>query len=206
MLITVDPMTDESPSELTELLRAVNAGSEQAADDLYRLVYDELRAIAQRQASRGPATESLRPTALVHEAYLRVSRRSGPEIANSRHFFFVLSRAMRDIVVEHARRRKALRRGGAWTRVPLHEHDGAERDIAIDALGLHEALAELSEIDPDAERVVMLRCFAGLSLRKAAEVLDTTLAIVRRDWDYAVAWLHDRLVGDDAGRAPENDS
>ena len=197
MLLTIDPMTDASPSRLTALLRAVNAGSETAADELYRLVYDELRAIAQRQASKGPATESLRPTALVHEAYLRIARKDGPEVASTPHFYFVVSRAMRDIVVEHARRRKALRRGGAWTRVPLADDGGAAKDVVVDALDLHHVLEELRAVDPDAERVVTLRCFGGLSLRMTAEVLGTTLALVRRDWTYGVAWLHDRLVSDE---------
>lgn len=198
MLITAPTMPDDAPSKLTALLEAVNAGSEAAADDLYRLVYDELRAIASRQAAKGPATESLRPTALVHEAYLRVAHRRGHEISNTSHFFFVLSRAMRDIVVEHARRRKALRRGGAWTQVPLGEEDGAVREVTVDALDLHHALEDLQGIDPGAEQVVSLRCFGGLTLRKTAEVLGTNLANVRRDWAYGVAWLHERLVDDEA--------
>lgn len=197
MLLSGDTMASDPASELTTLLRAAHEGSERAADDLYRLVYDELRAIARRQAARGPETESLRPTALVHEAYLRLADKDGLQISNSRHFFFALSRAMRDIVVEHARRRKALRRGGAWTRVPLSEEDGASRDVTLDALDLHNALEALARVDPDAERVVELRCFAGLSLRKAAEVLGTTLAVVRRDWAYGVAWLHEQMVADE---------
>lgn len=186
-------MGDATTGRLTQLLREASEGSDAANDELYALVYEDLRALARRHASFAPSSDTLQPTALVHEAFLRVAEREGLEPGNARHFFFVLSRAMRDVVIEHARRRRAAKRGGAWTRVPLTGQGDVNAEIDVDALDLYDALQDLRHIEPQVEQIISLRCFAGLSLRKVAALLDITLAKVRSDWEYGVAWLYDRI-------------
>jgi len=190
-------MSSQTPGEITVLLQGVSENRPGAASALMNLVYAELRGIAQGKLA-GSNHELIQATALVHEAYLRLFRDEQPTWENRAHFFWAAARAMRDILVEHARREHALKRGGNHRRVGLDEADG----LAVESrrmLELDEALARLSEEHPEAAQVVMLRYFAGLSREQTAAALQRSPASVWRDWNFARAWLLDRL-GDDPGR------
>src|SRR5579884_3123821 len=142
-------MTDTPPSDVSAILRAAQQGDRQAAAQLLPLVYGELRALAQARMAGLPPGESLQPTALVHEAYLRLLGKTDLQVENRQHFFFVAARAMRDILVEHARARGATKRGGSRQRVPLMEDAAVVAPPPDEVLALHEALAELERSDPD---------------------------------------------------------
>ena len=184
------PLSDPRHGDVTRLLGAVGDGSEDAAGELLGLVYDELRAVARGRLS-GRGGQTLQPTALVHEAYLRLMGREQPRWESRRHFFAAAARAMRDIIVERARAATAGKRGGGHRRVDL-ESDLLESgdDRAADVLSLDESLARLEQAAPDAAQVVMLRFFAGLTVTEVAAALETSPSSVDRHWAYAKAWLH----------------
>ncbi|MCB1555591.1 MAG: sigma-70 family RNA polymerase sigma factor [Xanthomonadales bacterium] len=194
-------MVDET-QDVTALLRAVGDDEAGASDRLLPLVYDELRKLAHaRMRHEGPQT--LQPTALVHEAYLRLVR-GDPSWENRGHFFAAAAEAMRRILVERARRAGRLRHGGADERVSLDAEDvadpGAGPDDARGAelLAIDQALEKLEEHDVRMARVVKLRYFVGLSLEETAQSLGLTLRTVSRDWVAAKAWLR-RAVGQNSG-------
>jgi RNA polymerase sigma factor (TIGR02999 family) len=180
----------QAPESVTALLQAWNAGSEEAGRRLVPLVYGELRRRAAGYLRGERYGHTLQPTALVHEAYLRLVGRREPW-RNRSQFFGIASNLMRQILVDHARRRRAAKRDGI--RVSLEEavQPAAEREV--DLVRLDDALAELSALDPRQGRVVELRYFGGLKLEEVAEVLGVSVATVKRDWAMARAWLFDRL-------------
>jgi RNA polymerase sigma factor (TIGR02999 family) len=180
---------------VTRLLQAAARGDEHAAEELLPLVYGELRKLAQARLSKTPPGHTLTGTALVHEAYVRLVGREDPGWDGRGHFFFAAARAMRDILVEHARAKSRLKRGGDRRRV-----DPDNLVLAIDAppedlLALDEALSRLSREHPRQHQVVMLRFFAGLAAEEAAELLGITSRTVERDWRFARASLYDALAG-----------
>lgn len=180
-----------SSSELTVLLEAVARGEPLATDQLFPLVYDELRQLAKQKMAREATGHTLPPTGLVHEAYLRLA---GPNPAapweNRAHFFAAAAEAMRRILVEAARRKGAARRGGNRQRVPLEWAPPAEESLDPPAiLSLHETLGKLEQQDALAAQVVKLRYFAGLTFEEVAELLQISVRTAKRNWSFARAWL-----------------
>jgi len=162
--------------------------------DLLPLVYRELRFIAAEKLSHERPGQTLQPTALVHEAYLRLMKNGSEQQWNNRgHFFAAAAEAMRRILVENARRRQRQRHGGGRQRVDLETLQLADDDKSDEVLALNEALEELFHEEPQAASVVKLRCFAGLSIAETAEALGISVRTANREWAYAKAWLYDRL-------------
>jgi len=179
-------------ADVTQLLAAVDAGDSKAAADLLPLVYDELRALAAaRMAGESPG-HTLNPTALVHEAYLRLV--GDQRFDNRGHFFAAAAEAMRRILVDHVRQKKSLKGGGGRARVELREDAAAAPERSDEILAVDEALAGLAIADPQAAELVKLRYFAGLSIDEAARALNISPRSADRLWAYARAWLR-RAVG-----------
>jgi RNA polymerase sigma factor (TIGR02999 family) len=178
-------------SEVTRILSAIEAGDPQAADQLLPLVYDELRQLAAQRLAQEKPGQTLEATALVHEAYLRLV--GDQHFDNRGHFFFAAAEAMRRILLNRARDKNRLKRGGARSRVDL-DHIEIALDTEDDQLlALDEALTQLAEEDPEAARLVHLRFFAGLTLKDAAAALGLAQRTAERQWTYARAWLYARL-------------
>ncbi|WP_109486307.1 sigma-70 family RNA polymerase sigma factor [Occallatibacter savannae] len=180
-------------SEVTELLVRWRSGDRQALDSLLPLVYDELRRIASRYLQNERPGHTLQSTALVNEAYVRMVAQELPEWQNRAHFFAVAAQLMRQILVDHARTRRASKRGGDVPRVSLDEALGQALAPDVDMVALDDALKELAQMDPQQCRVVELKFFAGLSNDDAAEVLKVSPSTVKRDWASARAWLFREL-------------
>lgn len=178
---------------LTTLLGAVHDGQPGAADELMQLVYNELHQIAQHKMGQMCVGHTLQTTALVHEAFLRLFGSGKPSWENRHHFFWAAARAMRDILVERARRHKTQKRGGDRTRVELTE-DLTVTVESEELLALNEAIDRLQKTNAEAAQVVMLRFFGGLDHDQAAAVLGVSSATVRRRWTFARAWLHKDLT------------
>jgi RNA polymerase sigma factor (TIGR02999 family) len=182
-------------TDVTRLLDAAAAGDRQAAAGLLPLVYDELRRLAADKLARESPGQTLQPTALVHEAYLRlVDADKGREWNGRTHFFAAAAEAMRRILVDHARSKKSQKRGGGLARAEFREDALAAPEGADEVLAVDEALAGLAAADPPAAELVKLRYFAGLSIDEAARALDISPRSADRLWAYARAWLQ-RAVG-----------
>jgi RNA polymerase sigma factor (TIGR02999 family) len=190
-----------SPQDVTELLQAWSAGNAAAGEKLMPLVYQELRRQAGRYLRRERRDHTLRPTALVHEAYLRLVGQRAVSWQNRNQFFALAAQMMRRALVDHARARARGKRGGSWCRVTLEEAGLANPTAPpdVDVLALEIALEELTAVDRQRARLVELRFFAGLSVEDAAEVLGVSASTVTRDWRVAKAWLFRRMHG---GAAP----
>ena len=182
-------MGGRSPGEVTRLLRALTAGREAAADEIFPIVYDELRAIAHSFMARERPGRTLQTTALVHEAYLRLVGGEETGWKERGHFFKAAAEAMRRILVESARAKARLKRGGGAQRVDFDENLGALEPPAEDVLALDEALARLQRQDPGMAGVVKLRYFAGLTVAETANALGLSPSTVNRQWTAARAWL-----------------
>jgi RNA polymerase sigma factor (TIGR02999 family) len=180
-------------SDVTRILSAIEQGDPSAAEQLLPLVYDELRQLAAQKLAKERPGQTLQATALVHEAYLRLIQPGEATPQNRAQLFGMAGRLMREILVDHARRKDARKRGGAVTKVSLHESVAAPEIAIVDLLALDEALSELNSRDVRLCQVVELRFFAGLSIDEAAEALHVSTATVQRDWTVARAWLHQRL-------------
>jgi RNA polymerase sigma factor (TIGR02999 family) len=180
-------------SDVTRILSAIEEGDPRAAEQLLPLVYDELRQLAAHRLAHETPGQTLQPTALVHEAYLRlVGEGAGQPWDNRGHFFAAAAEAMRRILVESARRRRAVKRGGGAGRVPLEEfHRVAESPE--DLLDLDDSLTRFAAEEPDKARLVQLRFFAGLSTPEAAAALGISVATAERWWTFARAWLYGDL-------------
>ncbi|GJQ28786.1 MAG: extracytoplasmic sigma factor ECF [Phycisphaerae bacterium] len=190
-------MNPAASHDVTLLLQKAAAGDADAANDLLPLVYEELRGMARRQLAKGGPANTLQPTALVHEAYLSLVKGGDPGWNGRGHFFGAAANAMRHILIDQARRKKAVKHGGGRAREELAD---ADLPIALnvpDMLALDEALRELEAADERQGRVVMLRFFAGLSAEETAEALGVSLATVNREWRFARSFLHTRLKGFD---------
>lgn len=179
--------------DITDLLLAWRAGDRRALDALLPLVYEELRHIAHRQLGRERPEHTLGTTALVHEAYLKLVDQTRAQWTDRAHFFAVAARAMRRILVDYARRHRALKRGGPLVRVSLGDATALAEQRSDVLLALDEALGRLAELDERLSRVVECRFFAGLSEEETAEALDVTARTVRRDWVKAKGWLQAAL-------------
>ena len=183
---------DNAPdnAHITQLLIAWSDGRREALDDLMPIVYADLRRVAAGYMRREAAGHALQPTALVHEAYVRLVDQKQVKWRNRAHFFGVAAVLMRRILVDHARRRRAEKRGGDWERVTLAGDEvAADTHKEIDVLALDEALERLAQFDPQQERIVELRYFGGLTIDETAEVVGISAATVVREWTIAKAWL-----------------
>ncbi|HMU62224.1 MAG TPA: sigma-70 family RNA polymerase sigma factor [Gemmatimonadales bacterium] len=185
---------------MTELLHQAGAGDPTAAAAVFPLVYDELRQLAHRQLRRESSGHSLNTTALVHEAYLKLVDQTRAQIRDRAHFFAVAATAMRRILVDHARRHGAAKRGAGAKRVPLEMVDGLAPDERADLLvALDTALVRLAALDERQARVVECRFFGGLTEEETAEALGTSTRTVKRDWAKARSWLYQALYPDMVG-------
>lgn len=190
-------------SEFTEILHAIDAGEPLAADRLLPLVYEELRKLAAAQLANEQPGQTLQPTALVHEAYLRLVGGANPEQWNSRgHFFAAAAVAIRRILIDNARRKHSLKRGGGFVRRELEECPPSLPEPREDLLALDEALQKLAAVHPQPAELVQLLYFAGLTLPEAARTLDISPRTAGRLWAYARAWLRRDIEG--AGDLGEN--
>lgn len=183
----------KSSGKLTTMLRAAQEGDREAAADLLPLVYDELRKLAKARMAQLPPGQTLQPTALVHEAYLRLIGKQDLQLESQRHFFFVAARAMRDILVEQARSKAGPKRGGGRRRVELNEEVAVAGPPRDDVLALNEALLELEKEDPLKAQIVNLRYFAGMSVEETARVLGISERTLQRHWRFVKAWLKSRV-------------
>lgn len=187
-------------SHTTALLHRASDGDAEAADALLRVLYDELRAAAGRCFRDQPAGHTLQPTALVSEAYLKLIDGQERTWADRAHFMAVAARAMRQILIDHARAKAALKRGGGGRRVPIEATPGVEGPSTLDVLALDEALVQLGTLDPRQAQVVELRFFGGLSVAEVAAALGVSTRTVELDWRMARAWLS-RALGETPERA-----
>ena len=182
-----------APEHVTEILDAVGAGDKHAAEELLPLVYDELRRLAAARMVQQPPGQTLQPTALVHEAWLRLTGSSRQSWENRRHFFSAAAEAMRHILIDRARKRQCERHGGGQQRIDIDQVELAAPAEDDSLLALNDAIDELEKADPEKAEVVKLKFFVGLSEREAAEVLGVSERTVERRWAYAQAWLFERL-------------
>jgi RNA polymerase sigma factor (TIGR02999 family) len=192
MTITPRP-TPATRDDVTAALDAVARGDDGAAERLLGLVYADLRATAKRFAAREAAGRTLQPTALVHEAWLRLAGDGAPRFESRAHFFGAAAAAMRRLLVEAARRRRRLKRGGAGERVTLGGVEAESGPADVDLLDLDDALTRLEERDPRAAKIVSLRWLAGLSVEETASALALSEPTVKREWRFAKAWLKNAL-------------
>ena len=183
-------------TEVTHILAAVARGEPQAASRLLPMVYDELRRLAAQKLAGEAPSQTLQPTALVHEAYLRlVGDGAGPDWDGQGHFFAAAAEAMRRILVESARRRRSLKRGGGRKRLDLDDVQPAAPERDDDLLALDEALSKFAAKDPVKAELVKLRYFGGCTGEQAARLLGISPATADRYWAYARAWLHQEIAG-----------
>jgi len=178
---------------ITELLIGWNQGDEGALDRLMPLVYDELRNVARHRLAAEDSRQTLESAALVNETYLRLVDQERVEWRNRAHFFAISARMMRRILVDHARQRRAAKRGGDMPRLSLDQSLGLLERKDLDVVALDEALGNLSKLDPQQARVIELRFFGGLTIEETSEALHISPATVTRDWVTAKAWLFDQL-------------
>jgi len=186
-------MSDTRPDDVSAVLRAAQDGDSEAAARLLPLVYDELRKLASARLAHLPPGQTLQPTALVHEAYLRLIGKADLHLESRRHFFFAATRAMRDILVEQARSKAGPKRGGNRRRVELTEAIADSGPPSEDLLAVSEALTELESENPLMAQIVQLRYFAGMSVVETAGVLGLSERTLHRHWRFIKAWLQSRL-------------
>jgi RNA polymerase sigma factor (TIGR02999 family) len=189
-------------SDVTRILTAIDNGDTEAANSLLPLVYDELRKLAAQRISKEVAGHTLQATALVHEAYLRLvasDRHFDPGWDSRGHFFAAAAEAMRRILIDHARAKGAVKRGGSLRKVRLEASNLTVANVPPELLDLDESLGKLAKEDPVKAELVKLRFFAGLTLDEAAKVLGISPATADRHWSYARAWLYDDISRGQAG-------
>ena len=179
--------------EISVILKDWSAGDRGSADVLLSLVYDELRKLAAKYLSRERCGHTLQPTALVHEAYMRLVDISDIKWQDRAHFFAVSANVMRRILVDHARAKHAEKRGGGAQRIALEDAMSLSKDSDINVLEIDEALQELSTFDDLQSRIVELRFFGGLTIEETSHVIGKSPATVKREWSMAKAWLHNKL-------------
>ncbi len=189
---------DSGPGDITRLLRKVREGDPEAESHLAELVYRELHRLAKRCMQGERPDNTLQPTILVHDAFVKLVGYSAANWADRKHFFAVAATLMRRILIDHARETQAQRRGGGKGKLTLDDAVLVTASISEDLIALDEALTRLEELDPRQSKVVELRFFAGLSEGEVAKMLDLSTRTVKRDWVTARAWLHGQLAGDAA--------
>ena len=182
-----------SSNQVTELLVRWRGGDKAALDSLMPLVYGELRRIAQHYLNNERPDHTLQSTALVHEAYVRLTEQDLPKWQNRAHFFAVAAQLMRQILVDYARSHRASKRGGNIYKLALDEAEGQLQAVDVDIVALDDALKSLAVMDQQQSKVVELKFFGGLSIEDTAEVLGVSPSTVKRDWVTARAWLYREL-------------
>jgi len=190
-------VSTSSQHEVTRLLIRLTEGDNAALDALLPAVYDELRRLAANYLRRERVGHTLQPTALVHEAYLRLVDQTRVEWQNRAHFFGVAAQMMRRILVDHARGQQAEKRGGDVQKISLDENIDVSALRASELVALDEALERLAELDPQKSRLVELRFFGGLSVEETAEVMGVSAPTVKRHWRLAKAWLYGEVKPSD---------
>ena len=190
-------MQGDGQGQITALLTRIRHDDEAAAADLLPLVYQELRALAGSYFKAQRAHHTLQPTALVHEAFVRLVGNKDLEYESRGHFFAVAAKAMRHVLADHARQRRALKRGGDRARVTLNGIDSSAGDSDFDVADIDEALDALAGLSERQARVVELRFFAGLTIEQIAELLGVAKRTIDADWHFARAWLRNRLLTED---------
>jgi RNA polymerase sigma factor (TIGR02999 family) len=189
---------DPQPQQITELLKSWSQGNQAAIDKLVPLVYDELHRLAQRYMSDERPGHALQTTALVNEAYLRLVDSSNLSWDGRSHFFGVCAQVMRRILVDWARSRQALKRGGDVRALDLDEALAVAKERGTDLVAIDDALKALTAVDPRKGQVVEMRFFGGLSVKETAEVLKVSPETVQRDWKLAKSWLRRELSGENS--------
>ncbi|GJM25100.1 MAG: DNA-directed RNA polymerase sigma-70 factor [Phycisphaerae bacterium] len=184
----------ESENDITQLLRAAASGERGDMDALMAAIYDDLRRLAVSHMSSERHDHTLQPTALVHEAYMKLVGQHSTDWADRLHFFSVASRIIRRILIDHARERRAQKRGGAADRLSMDAIDTPFEDRGIDLIALDEALKDLAQIDERQARIVELRFFGGCTIEEVAKLLEAGRRTIDRDWMAAKAWLYCRLA------------
>lgn len=180
--------------EISKILRNWSAGNNEALNKLLPLVYDELRRRARLYLSRERAGHTLQTTALVHEAYIRLARHTDGSWESRSQFFAFAAKVMRNILIDHARSKQQVKRGGGALKLSLTEANLETMPLDIDLLALDEALNKFAKLDQNLATLVELRYFAGLSLEETADALQISRATVARDWNMARSWLHRELT------------
>ena len=185
-----------TPQHVTQVLNAAAEGDSQAAGALLPLVYEELRVLARQRLAAEPSGQTLQPTALVHEAYLRLLGENEVRWEGRGHFFAAAALAMRRIMIERARKYASVKHGGELQRLPLDEEAISDANVpnnAAQLLDLEQALLRLELDDPRKAQIVMLRFYGGLSIEQTAAAMELSPATVKTDWRFARAWLHDEI-------------
>ena len=183
-------------SDITRILQSVESGNPKAADELLPLVYDELRKLAASKMANEQPNQTLQPTALVHEAWLRLTGNEKVKWNGRAHFFGAAAEAMRRILIDNARRKKAARRGGNAQRLDIDDFDIAAPAKEEELLAINEALDELATVDKSKAELVKLHYFVGLTMEDCANVLGISVPTARRWWSYARAWLFQKIQSD----------
>jgi RNA polymerase sigma factor (TIGR02999 family) len=194
---------DASPGDITSLLNKVAEGDQEAGAKLVPLVYNELRRLAARCLQRERENHTLQATALVHEAYIKLTAQRSARWQNRAQFFALAAQAMRRLLVDYARTQQRIKRGGKQQKVPLDEAVLVSPDGTDQLIAVHESLSRLEKLDPRQSHIVELRYFGGLTVEEVAEVLGVSSKTVTREWNTAKAWLYGDLKdghGDDAGQ------
>ena len=186
-------MASSSSQPVTELLARWKSGDVSARDALVPLVYDELRRIARRCLSNQSSSHTLQPTALVHEAYLRLARRDSMDWRDRAHFFALAAQIMRQILVDHARKQAASKRGGKAFTLEVDEASAITREPSLDVIALDDAMKRLSSLDPRQCQIVELRFFGGLSIEETAQAVNISTATTKREWATARLWLYNAM-------------
>jgi RNA polymerase sigma factor (TIGR02999 family) len=190
-------------TDVTQILSKIEQGDPSAAEQLLPIVYDELRKLAAAKLVHEKPGQTLQATALVHEAYIRLVDQTAPQQWDGRgHFFAAAAESMRRILVERARQKKRLKRGGDHVRADLIEHDLTMDASADEVLAVDEALERLGQEDPLAARLLTLKYYAGLSVDEAANAIGISRANAYRHWTYARAWVRAELLDDHSGKNP----
>jgi len=191
---SAERVVNTEPADVTQLLLAWNNGDRGAFDLLMPLVYQELRRVARRHMRAEDAGHSLEATALVNDVYIRLVDQKRVNWQNRAHFFGAAARIIRRLLVEHARARHRLKRGGDALKISLNGEINVRAAVDLDVVALDEALSRLAKLDPQQERIIELRFFTGLSIEETAEALNISPATVKRDWTTARAWLYREMT------------
>ncbi len=184
-------------TDVTRILNAIKRGDIKAADELLPLVYDELRLLATQKLSHEPPGQTLQATALVHEAYLRLAGAKDQRWDNKGHFFKAAAEAMRRIIIENARHKKSLKKGGGWQKVYINGLEAPFESSPEDLLSLDESLSRLAESEPEIGMQLKLRYFTGMTIEQIARITDVSDRTVFNNLAYARAWLHRDIVKDE---------
>lgn len=194
-----------NPLEITEVLKKVRQGDQRAVDQLLPMVYDQLRLLAHQYFKQQPSVHTLQPTAVVHEAYLKLCKQKDVDWRNRSHFFAVSANAMRNILVDHARSKAAEKRGGSLQRIEFDEGllDGIQNDENI--LSLDEALTKLEKLDSRQAKIVELRFFGGLTVKEIAEAMGVSKRTVELEWKMIRVWLRRELSENQGKEEPQDE-